>query len=176
VERGRTDSERDHPVIQGISHIGIQSEDPHTLAAFYRDVLDMQIVGGTDDDTPLGASAFLSNQPEAESHHLAIFRNGALAHLAFKVDSLAALRECYRRVTERGLPIQRARNHGVSFAFYFADPEGNLLEVYWPTGRACSQPYGEPIDLSLPEEVLRRQMEQFPILPATCGNGGMTPA
>jgi quercetin dioxygenase-like cupin family protein len=44
----------------------------------------------------------------------------------------------------------------VSFAFYFDDPDGNMIEVYWPTGHLGSwlQPYMEPIDLSLPGEVL----------------------
>jgi catechol-2,3-dioxygenase len=151
-------------MIQGIYHIGIQADDPAQLAAFYRDVLDMQVVGGSEEDSPFGASAFLSSRPEAESHHLAIFRDGQYAHTAFKVDSLAALREMYRRVGERGLPIKLAFNHGVSFAFYFDDPAGNMIEVYWPTGREWRQPHGDPIDLSLPEEELLRETERFPAL------------
>jgi catechol-2,3-dioxygenase len=151
-------------VIQGIYHIGIQADDPAQLAAFYRDVLDMQVVGGSEEDSPFGATTFLSSRPEAESHHLAIFRDGQYAHTAFKVDSLAALREVYRRVGERGLPIKLAFNHGVSFAFYFDDPAGNMIEVYWPTGREWRQPHGDPIDLSLPEEELLRETERFPAL------------
>jgi catechol-2,3-dioxygenase len=43
----------------------------------------------------------------------------------------------------------------VSFAFYFDDPDGNLIEVYWPTGDLSQrQPYIEPLDLSQPDEVL----------------------
>jgi hypothetical protein len=43
----------------------------------------------------------------------------------------------------------------VSFAFYFDDPDGNMIEVYWPTGDlSCRQPYAEPLDLSQPDEAL----------------------
>src|SRR5262245_31301444 len=150
-------------MIQGVYHIGIQSDDPAELALFYRDVLDMQIIGGSDADDPFGASAFLSNRPDRESHHLAIFKERVFAHTAFKVETLADLRDYYRRVVERGLPIKMALNHGVSLAFYFDDPAGNMIEIYWPTGRACHQPHGDPIDLSRPEEELLRDVERFPL-------------
>gem|GEM_PF-6555235 len=29
---------------------------------------------------------------------------------------------------------QRPFYHHESFAFYFDDPDGNMIEVYWPTG------------------------------------------
>jgi catechol-2,3-dioxygenase len=149
-------------MIKGIYHIGIQADDPEQLAHFYRDVLDMEIIGGSDASDQFGASAFLSSRPDEESHHLAIFKERAYAHIAFKVGSLAELRDHYRRVVERGLPIKLSLNHGVSLAFYFDDPAGNMVEVYWPTGRACHQPYGDPIDLALAEEDLLRDVDRFP--------------
>ena len=54
-----------------------------------------------------------------------------------------------------------ALNHGVSLAFYFDDPEGNMIEIYWATGLPYGQPYGHPIDLTLPEEELLRDVEQL---------------
>ncbi len=151
-------------MVQGIYHIGIQADDPAALAEFYRDVLDMQIIGGSgEDDADFGVTTFLSNRPDEESHHLAIFRRGEFAHTAFKVASLADLRACFRKVTERGLPIKLAFNHGVSLAFYFDDPAGNMIEVYWPTGRVAHQPHGDPIDLSLPEEELVREVDRFAV-------------
>ena len=35
------------------------------------------------------------------------------------------------------------------------------LEVYWPTGVACRQPHGEPIDLMLSDEALRRDVAEL---------------
>ena len=37
---------------------------PTVTAEFYRDVMGMQIVGGSSADAPIGASAFLSSRPE----------------------------------------------------------------------------------------------------------------
>jgi catechol 2,3-dioxygenase-like lactoylglutathione lyase family enzyme len=47
--------------ITGIRHVGIYSPDPQALAAFYRDVLGMEIVGGSGPDHPVGATAFLTS-------------------------------------------------------------------------------------------------------------------
>ena len=147
--------------LSGLWHIGIHSEDPATLAKFYQDVLGMQVVGGSSADSPLGASTFLSSRPGEESHEIVIFANASLRHVAFKVASLADLRAAYRGVIERGIAIKTALNHGVSLAFYFDDPERNMIEVYWPTGLDYGQPYGHPIDLTLPEEALLRDVEDL---------------
>ena len=141
----------------GVHHVGLTARDPAALAAFYRDVLGLEVVGGSTTDTSaFGASAFLSSNPAEESHDLALFANPAYQHTAFKVGSLAHLRAMYQRVLGRGVQVKMAFNHGVSIAFYFEDPEGHLIEVYWPTGARWPQPYGEPIDLTLSEEALRR--------------------
>jgi catechol-2,3-dioxygenase len=135
----------------GICHVGIQSQDPQALAAFYRDVLGMAILGGSAPDSPLGATAFLSSQPGEEDHEIAIFEAPRFRHIAFRVASLAALRTLYGQIIERGLPIKLAFNHGVSLAFYFDDPDGNMIEIYWATGVACPQPHADPVDLARPE-------------------------
>jgi catechol-2,3-dioxygenase len=138
----------------GICHVGIQSQDPHALAAFYRDVLGMAILGGSAPDSPLGATAFLSSQPGEEDHEIAIFEAPRFRHIAFRVASLTALRTLYGEIVARGMPIKLAFNHGVSLAFYFDDPEGNMIEIYWATGVACPQPHAAPIDLARPEAEL----------------------
>ena len=48
-------------------------------------------------------------------------------------------------------------NHRM-LAFYFDDPEGKLIGVYWATDVDVRQPYGHPIDLDLPEEELLRDV------------------
>ena len=145
---------------RGVHHVGLHANDPAATAEFYRDILGMQIVGGSGADHPLGASAFLCSRPDEESHEIALFANPMFAHVAFKVSSLAELRSFHARVVERQIPIKFAFNHGVSFAFYFDDPDGHMIEVYWPTGELDSyrQPYGEPLDLTQPDEVLLRQI------------------
>jgi catechol-2,3-dioxygenase len=145
----------------GLCHIGIHSEDPVGLARFYQDVLGMQVVGGSGADTPFGASTFLSSRPDQESHEIVIFADARLRHTAFRVATLAELRDRHRAVAARGVAVKMSLNHGVSLAFYFDDPEGNMIEIYWATGLAYGQPYGHPIDLSQPEESLLRDVEQL---------------
>src|SRR5436305_7097312 len=98
------------------SHIfPVNARNPAASAEFYRDVLGMKIVGGSGPGHPLGASAFLSSRPDEESHEVALFANHVLAHVAFKVSSLAEFRSFHARVVERNIPIKFLANHHTSF-------------------------------------------------------------
>src|SRR5579863_9869742 len=90
----------------GIHHVGLRAANPAASAEFYRDILGMQIVGGSDADHPLGASAFLSSRPDEESHEIALFANPVFAHIAFKVSSLVEFRSIHARVVEKNIPIK----------------------------------------------------------------------
>jgi len=157
----------------GIHHVGLRATNPAAAAEFYRDVLGMQIVGGSAPDHPIGATAFLSSRPDEESHEIALFANPAFAHVAFKVSSLAELRSLYARVLEKNIPIKFLANHGVSFAFYFDDPDGNMIEVYWPTGELSRslQPQIEPLDLSEPDEPLLEKIAAKRAQPVSAARG-----
>jgi len=143
----------------GLCHVGMYARNPALLAEFYRDVMGLQVTGGSGANHPLGPSAFLSSRPDEESHEIAIFSNPELAHRAFKVGSLAALKRFYDKIVGRGIPIKFQFNHGVSFAFYFQDPEGNLIEVYWRTGLEHPQPSAQEIDLTKTEEELLEELK-----------------
>jgi catechol-2,3-dioxygenase len=154
--------QQETPQVIGVHHVGLSAQDPAAIAEFYRDLLGLQVVGGSAADTPIfGATAFLSSHPAEEAHDLALVATPAFQHVAFKVRSLADLRAFYQRVIGRGVPVKMALNHGGSLAFYFDDPEGHLVEVYWPTGIACRPPYGDPIDLTQSEEALRRDVAEM---------------
>jgi catechol-2,3-dioxygenase len=147
----------------GIHHVGLRAINPAASAEFYRDVLGMEIVGGSAPEHPVGATAFLSSRPDEESHEIALFANPDFAHVAFKVSSLVEFRSIHARVVEKNIPIKSVFNHRVSFAFYFDDPDGNTIEVYWPTGDlSCTQPYAEPLDLSQPDEALLEKITATP--------------
>ena len=147
----------------GVHHVGLHAKNPSESAGFYRDVLGMEIVGGSSPDHPFGATAFLSSRPDEESHEIALFSDPAFAHVAFKVSSLAELRAFHARVVAKNIPIKLSADHHASFAFYFEDPDGNIIEVYWPTGDLSRmQPQMEPLDLSQPDEVLLQNITQTP--------------
>lgn len=140
-------------MITGLYHVGLHAKDPSQMAAFYRDVIGMQIVSNV--DVPSAQMIFLSSRPHEEAHELVFTSNPELAHVAFKVETLADLRAFYQHIVEKGLPLEMAFNHGASLAFYFQDPEGSLIEIYWPTDLASRQTNSYPIDLTLPETTLR---------------------
>ncbi len=87
------------------------------------------------------------------------YSNPEFAHKAFKVGSLAALKRFYQKILGHGIPIKFQFLHGVSIAFYFHDPEGNLIEVYWSTGAEHPQPHGQETDLSKAEEELMEEVK-----------------
>ena len=151
--------ENDNLEMIGLCHVGMYAKNPASLAEFYRDVMGMQIVGCSDASHPLGASAFLSSRPREESHQIAMFSNPELAHRAFKIGSLAALKRFYQKIVGGGIPIKFEFLHGVSFAFYFEDPEGNVIEVFWRTGLEYPQPFAQKIDLTKTEEELMKELK-----------------
>ena len=157
----------------GLCHVGMYARDPALLAAFYRDVMGLQIVGGSDASHPLGSSAFLSSRPDEEAHEIAMFSNPRFVHRAFRVGSLPALKRFHQEIIGRGIPIKLQFNHVVSIAFYFDDPEGNMIEVYWRTGLNCSQVCAREIDLTRPDEEL---LDELNALNGDCSSSpnGMT--
>jgi catechol-2,3-dioxygenase len=110
----------------GLGHLGMYAKNPASLAEFYRDVMGMQVVGGSDASHPIGATAFLTSRPDEEHHEIAMFSNAELAHRAFKIGSLAALKRFYQNIVRRGIPIKFQFNHGNAFAFYFTGPRRQL--------------------------------------------------
>ena len=133
--------------ITGFNHVGMVANDPNALAEFYRDSLGMTITGGSGADGPYGATAFLSSRPDEEDHELAIFADSKYRHLAFKVASLADLQAFHRRVGALGISIKLTMIHDRSLAFYFDDPEGNMIEIYYPTDLGQRQPQSNWHDL-----------------------------
>jgi catechol 2,3-dioxygenase len=152
---------QDAPSFLGIRHVGLLARDPHRLAAFYRDVMGMELVRQTSAANGLGGTAFLARHPDQEDHDLVLVSNPAAAHTAFRVASLADLLSFYRRLKEHGTPIRNCFNHVVELAVYFEDPESHLIEVYWATGLSSFEAHVEPIDLEVPEEQLRVELDRW---------------
>lgn len=58
-----------------------------------------------------------------------------LFHLAIRYPTRAALADALRRLTEAGIRLEGASDHGVSEALYLSDPDGNGVELYWDRPR-----------------------------------------
>jgi catechol-2,3-dioxygenase len=145
------------PIVTNLRQVALYAPNPDKLAEFYETVLGLHVIAQSQLNAEnVHSSIFLSKQPVAVHHQVAIVDNPDVQHTAFEVVSLTDLKTCYELIVERDLQIRWVLNHGVSLAFYFHDPAGNLIQLYWSTGEVCPQPYGYPIDLTQPEAVLRK--------------------
>ncbi|MGH3300723.1 MAG: VOC family protein [Streptosporangiaceae bacterium] len=142
------------PKVTGLGHVGIYVHDPQLMIEFYSGFLGMSVTDRGPDD----GIVFLSANPAIEHHEFAMVRS--VDHktdpqqISFTVASLADLRSFYAGKLDRGYPVEMVVNHGNAIGCYFRDPEQNVVEVYWHTGKDWPQPYGDPIDLSKSEEEL----------------------
>jgi catechol 2,3-dioxygenase-like lactoylglutathione lyase family enzyme len=142
------------PKVTQLGHVGIFVKDYDRTRAFYRDILGLHIT----DENPARGMTFLSSRPSAEHHEIALFRERGdgrlLEQVSFHVASLEELRAFHRLFKAQGVTIHETVTHGIALSIYFFDPEGNRLEVYWPTGIDWRQPFKRPVDLDQPDEVL----------------------
>lgn len=112
-----------------ISHVHLKVNDIRSMAAFYKDIFEMS---STED---LESFLFLSND---KAHHRLALQQSAQAfnpkaqklyHVAFEVDIEDEFYVFAKRLRSRGIAFQ-AVDHGISWALYFEDPEGNGLELF----------------------------------------------
>jgi len=148
------------PQVTGLGHIGLFVHDPAAMVAFYADFLGMEVTDRGEDDRIV----FLSARPTEEHHELVLIRDPSrrsdVQQVSFRVATLEDLRGFYREIVERQYPVDMVVSHGNAFGCYFRDPEGNAVEVYWPTGIAWPQPHADPIDLSRPAAELLATLER----------------
>jgi catechol-2,3-dioxygenase len=124
------------------------------MVAFYCDVLGFQV----SDRGPLGEGGpeivFLSGS--SSDHHQIAFAAArgpedasSLEHNAFRVDSLADVKTMFERVSaDHRVKAAAPLTHGNAVSVYFADPEGNGIEVFCDTPWHVQQPLVRPWDPS----------------------------
>jgi catechol-2,3-dioxygenase len=134
-----------------LGHIGVPAQNPRQLATFYHELLGLEVtLEGT---LPmLGEFVFLSDHPEEETQTLAFMTSPRARHIAWKVESLAALKALYAQAKAQGISIDRVLNHRATLSLYLHDPEGNGIEVYWPTGQTVEGQFAEPVDIGQLEQ------------------------
>ena len=123
-----------------LGHVNLYVRDAAVSHEWYTRVLGMH----TYHFVP-GRAAFLSADKD-KSHEIALMQLGAeaplqqpgqvgLNHAALMVDSLDQLKDYYRRLKENDVRIHHISDHGLSLGIYFADPDGNGLEVSYELPR-----------------------------------------
>ena len=139
-----------------LSHVGLTAPDPAKLAGFYTSFLGLRQTASF--ETPqAGEIIMLSGRPKEAFQELSIAANPQARHVAFQIDALAGLRELYARALNQQVKVIMSLDHGSQLSFYFLDPEGNVIEALWPTGRW--RDVNQPVDLTQSEAELRQLIE-----------------
>lgn len=132
----------DEPIDPGVTvgHVHLKVADLERALGFWRDLLGFEL---TQRYGP--QAAFLS--AGGYHHHIGLntWESGGgsppppgstgLYHVAIRYPTRAALADALRRVTEAGIPLDGASDHGVSQALYLRDPDDNGIELYWDRPR-----------------------------------------
>lgn len=145
------------PRITGLSHVVLRTNDIDRMVAFYRETLGLKVSHTTERMT------FMSSEPEREDHEIAFARGRVgtetpVAHIAWHVPSTQDVVDYYRRFKAQGVTIDHCVSHGNTVSCYFADPEGNILEVFSLLDIDADKGYRGPLDLDRAAEELDAQV------------------
>jgi catechol 2,3-dioxygenase len=124
-----------------LGYVNIFVRNAERSQKWYTDLLGLHTYGFRP-----GQVAFLAADLE-QSHEIALVQIGeeaagqgkgqvGLNHLALMMSSLEDLKELYQRLIDKGVPISRVADHGISIGIYFRDPDGNGLEVSYELPRS----------------------------------------
>ena len=152
------------PKVNSLGHVGVHVRDIERSVAFYSDILGLQV----SDRSPRGA-VFMTAQDRSVEHHellLAPGRNdqgnvNVLQQISFRCATLKDVKDFYKVFVDNHVPINRVVSHGNTVSIYAQDPDGNSVEVYWPSGVDVPQPFGKPMDLSKSEGEIRDQLNDI---------------
>ncbi|CAN5254182.1 VOC family protein [soil metagenome] len=112
--------------------------DLDAMTAYYRDAVGLQVIAQEGPRTVLGRGTrpVIILEAAPELRHAAPHEAG-LFHTAILFDSEAALAAAVYSVAQaRPGSFTGSSDHLVSKAFYFDDPEGNGVELYWDRDRS----------------------------------------
>ncbi|MGP0083051.1 MAG: VOC family protein [Steroidobacteraceae bacterium] len=129
-----------HPKLH---HYGLITTNLNAMIDWYRKVLGMTLnhraAMPKARNAPFSAMAFVSND-EAD-HRIVLFEmpgvpadpnrrgRGSLQHVAFQCETFDDLLGTYARLKGLGILPQWAADHGLGTAIYYADPDGNIVEI-----------------------------------------------
>ncbi len=147
-----------------LSHFGIHVTDMARMEAFYTRALGLLV--SDRGALPNGPTlVFLSRDPD--EHHQLVLVTGrppdagynVVNQISFKLPTLDDLKAAHARMKEAGIKEFRIVTHGNAWSIYFADPEGNRVELFVDTPWHTPQPFAEPFDLEAPAEKIMADTE-----------------
>jgi catechol-2,3-dioxygenase len=124
--------------LTGLGHVLLRVLDLERSKKFYTEVLGFRVL----EEDPEHGGVFLAL--DGQSHAIDLFAAKdieaarrqtpgvrGLGHVAFRVDSEAALRDAYTTLGAHGVEITRSIDHVSQKSIYFLDPDGNTIEIYY---------------------------------------------
>ncbi|MEI6470228.1 MAG: VOC family protein [Betaproteobacteria bacterium] len=140
------------------SHFGIYVIDLKKMAYFYQEVFDLTVTDQGQPEHFKHDLIFLS--ASKEQHHQLVLASGRpesavfsnVMQISFMVPHIQYLRDIWTKAEKLGATNIRGINHLNSLSVYFFDPENNTVEVYIDMPFYVTQPYGDPLDLSMTDQ------------------------
>ena len=152
---------------QRVGHVVLHVNDLERMVSFYRDVLGLVKYREHE-----GRMVFLTADPAAEDHELALVRGREgnaklIAHIAWRVDTPADVKEYYEKFRALGVPIDHCVSHayeemGNTVSCYFLDPEGNRLEIYALVAERDGARINRPLNLDASVDEIVAQASGLP--------------
>jgi catechol 2,3-dioxygenase len=114
-------------------HVNLKTTRLQEMADFYRELVGAEVVFQDE------VGAWLSN--DAANHRIALLAfpnfvddpeketHTGMHHSAFEYSSFEDLNASYLRLKEAGITPALCLDHGMTFSYYYADPDGNNVEL-----------------------------------------------
>jgi catechol 2,3-dioxygenase len=180
-------------VIQpALHHVNLKTTRLQEMIDFYRTLVGVEVVFQDQ------VGAWLSN--DEANHRIALLafpnflddpaketRTG-MHHCAFEYASFEELNSSYRRLREAGITPAMCLDHGMTFSYYYADPDGNNVELQvdcfgsWANSaewmRSSEQFKANPIGQFVDPELVAADHatgKSFPEIHAKAMEGGYAP-
>ena len=137
------------------SHAVVLVRDMENMLDFYTNVLGFRIT----DRGPLAGvdspEIVFMSQVDSDHHQIAFMDRGrdenppnSVNHFAFRVESLDDVKQMNERLVKDDRVNDRLPlTHGNTWSIYFADPEGNGLEIFCDSPWHVQQPQGKVWDM-----------------------------